>query len=119
MLVTKGEEEFVLKVALTEDDNSRLRAEGVALSKIQSEFIIKIYETIEIAGKTILVLQVAGEESLAKHLGKYGVPTLDLLSRYGGNLLSAVESLERHGVVHRDIKPDNIASSRTTAAKTS
>lgn len=108
LLVTKGEEEFVLKVALTEDDNFRLRAEGVALSKIQSEFIIKIYETIEIAGKTILVLQVAGEESLAKHLRKYGVPTLDLLSRYGGNLLSAVESLERHGVVHRDIKPDNI-----------
>jgi len=33
---------------------------------------------------------------------------LDLLSRYGSNLLSAVESLERHGVVHRDIKPDNI-----------
>lgn len=108
LLVTKNDEEFVLKVALTEDDNLRLLAEGKALNKIQSEFIIKIHKTIEIAGKTILVLQVAGEESLAKHLRKYGVPTLDLLSRYGSNLLSAVESLERHGVVHRDIKPDNI-----------
>lgn len=108
LLVTKGDEEFVLKVALTEDDNLRLVEEGEALKKIQSEFVIQIYDTIEIAGKTILVLQVAGEESLAKHLRKYGVPTLDLLSRYGGNLLSAVESLERHGVVHRDIKPDNI-----------
>jgi serine/threonine protein kinase len=108
LLVTKADEEFVLKVALTEDDNLRLVAEGEALKKIQSEFIIQIFDTIEIAGKTILVLQVAGEESLAKHLRKYGVPTLDLLSRYGSNLLSAVESLERHGVVHRDIKPDNI-----------
>ena len=103
----KDQEEFVLKVALTDDDNFRLVAEGEALKKIQSEFIIKIYETIEIAGKTILVLQVAGEESLAKHLRNYGL-TLDLLARYGGHLLSAVESLERHGVVHRDIKPDNI-----------
>jgi serine/threonine protein kinase len=108
LLVTKGDEEFVLKVALTEDDNQRLVEEGRALKKIQSEFVIQIYDIIEIAGKTILVLQKAGEESLAKHLRKYGVPALDLLSRYGGHLLSAVESLERHGVVHRDIKPDNI-----------
>ena len=108
LLVTKDGEEFALKVALTEDDNLRLTEEGKALKKIQSEFVIQIFDTIEIAGKTILVLQVAGEESLAKHLRKYGVPTLGLLSRYGSNLLSAVESLERHGVVHRDIKPDNI-----------
>ena len=104
---SKDPEEFVLKVALTEDDNLRLVAEGKALDKIQSEFVIKIFDTIEIAGKTILVLQVAGEESLAKHLRKYGL-SLDLLARYGGHLLSALESLERHGVVHRDIKPDNI-----------
>jgi len=108
LLVTKGDEEFVLKVALTEDDNLRLIDEAKALEKIQSEFVIKIYDCIEIAGKTILVLQKAGEESLARHLRKYGVPTLDLLGRYGSNLLAAVESLERHGVVHRDIKPDNI-----------
>ena len=108
LLVTKGDEEFVLKVALTEDDNLRLIDEGEALKKIQSEFVINIYDCVEIAGKTVLVIQKAGEESLAKHLRKYGVPALDLLGRYGSNLLSAVESLERHGVVHRDIKPDNI-----------
>ena len=36
------------------------------------------------------------------------MPSLDLLARYGDDLLSAVCSLERHGVGHRDIKPDNI-----------
>jgi len=41
-------------------------------------------------------------------LAKEGVPSLELLSRYGDDLLSALCSLERHGVVHRDIKPDNI-----------
>src|SRR5690606_37244813 len=30
------------------------------------------------------------------------------LARYGDDLLSALASLERHGVRHRDIKPDNI-----------
>ncbi len=108
MLVTKDDTQFVLKVALNDADNLRLQAEAKALKKIHSEFVIDIYDTLEMAGKTVLVLQKAGEESLATHLRKYGVPALDLLARYGDNLLSAVASLERHGVVHRDIKPDNI-----------
>ena len=108
MLVQKDEKEYVLKVALTENDNARLKEEAEALKKVRSEFVIAIYDTLEIAGRTVLVLQKAGEESLAIHLRKYGVPALDLLGRYGEHLLSAVASLERHGVVHRDIKPDNI-----------
>ena len=108
LLVSKDDKQFVLKVALSEDDNPRLKEEAKALKKIRSEFVIDIYDTLEIAGRTVLVLQKAGEESLALHLRKYGVPALDLLSRYGDHLLSAVGSLERHGVVHRDIKPDNI-----------
>ena len=108
LLVTKDDKQFVLKVALREEENWRLLEESKALNKIRSEFIIDIYGTIEIAGKTVLVLQKAGEESLATLLRKHGVPALDLLARYGENLLSAVASLERHGVAHRDIKPDNI-----------
>ena len=106
--VKKDNNDYVLKVALTEDDNLRLLEEGEALKKIQSEFIVNIYETIEISGRTVLVLQKGGDESLSVHLRKYGVPAMDMLSRYGSNLLSALESLESHGVVHRDIKPDNI-----------
>ena len=60
-------------------------------------------------GRTVLVLQKAGDMTLADLLRKEGVPSLELLARYGDDLLSAVASLERHGVHHRDIKPDNIA----------
>ena len=34
--------------------------------------------------------------------------SLDLMRRFGENLLSAVEYLEQEGVAHRDVKPDNI-----------
>ena len=44
---------------------------------------------------------------LAASFGLRG-PGLEMLARYGDDLLSAVASLERHGVAHRDIKPDNI-----------
>lgn len=108
LLVVKDDKESVLKVALTEDDNTRLREEAEALRTIHSEFIVAIEQELQMNGRTVLVLQKAGDQTLAAVLAKEGVPSLDLLSRYGDDLLSALCSLERHGVVHRDIKPDNI-----------
>ncbi|VTU01485.1 serine threonine protein kinase : Nuclease-like protein,protein kinase family protein OS=Singulisphaera acidiphila (strain ATCC BAA-1392 / DSM 18658 / VKM B-2454 / MOB10) GN=Sinac_1959 PE=4 SV=1: NERD: Pkinase: Pkinase: RNA_pol_A_CTD [Gemmataceae bacterium] len=108
LLVVKDEKESVLKVALTEDDNARLHEEADALRSIHSEFIVAIEQELTMGGRTVLALQKAGDHTLAAVLAKDGVPGLELLSRYGDDLLSALCSLERHGVVHRDIKPDNI-----------
>ena len=108
LLVTKGEKEYVLKVALSESENSRLHEEAEALRSIHSEFIVAIEDELVINGKTALVLQKAGEKTLTAQLRSEGVPSLEMLARYGDDLLSAVSSMERHGVAHRDIKPDNI-----------
>ena len=54
------------------------------------------------------MLDKAGDETLAERLRKEGRLGLELLQRFGEDLLQAVASLERHGVAHRDIKPDNI-----------
>ncbi len=108
LLVTKGDKQIVLKVALTEDDNARLHEEAEALRSLHSEFIVAIEDELVINGRTVLVLQKAGDKTLAAQLRSEGVPGLEMLARYGDDLLSAVASLERHGVFHRDIKPDNI-----------
>jgi serine/threonine protein kinase len=108
LLVTKNDKEFVLKVALSDDDNARLHEEADALRTIHSEFIVAIHDELKISGRTVLVLQKAGDKTVSGQLRTEGVPSMDLLSRYGDDLLSAVSSLERHGVAHRDIKPDNI-----------
>jgi len=108
LLVTKDDQQVVLKIALADDDNARLHDEADALRTIQSEFIVAIYDELQMAGRTVLVLQKAGDETLAGLLRKEGVPGLELLGRYGDDLLSAVASIERHGITHRDIKPDNI-----------
>ena len=39
--------------------------------------------------------------------------SLDLMRRFGENLLSALEHLEQEGVAHRDIKPDNIGITKS------
>ena len=108
LLVTKNEKQFVLKVALNEDHNTRLHEEAEALRSLHSEFIVAIEEELVMHGRTVLVLQKAGDKTLAAQLRSDGVPTLEMLARYGDDLLSAVAHLERRGVVHRDIKPDNI-----------
>jgi serine/threonine protein kinase len=108
LLVKKDEKELVLKVALTKGDNARLHEEADALRTIHSGFIVAIEDELIMNGRTVLVLQKAGDKTLASLLAKEGVPSLDLLQRYGDDLLSAISSLELHGVAHRDIKPDNI-----------
>jgi serine/threonine protein kinase len=108
LLVTKDDKQFVLKVALSEDDNARLHEEAEALRSLHSEFIVAIEDELAISRRTVLVLQKAGDKTLAAQLRSEGVPSLEMLARYGDDLLSAVASLERHGVFHRDIKPENI-----------
>ena len=108
LLVNMDDKEFVLKVALTDADNARLHDEAEALRTIHSEFIVALVEELTMGGRTVLVLQKAGDNTLTALLRTEGVPGLEMLARYGDDLLSALASLERHGVVHRDIKPDNI-----------
>jgi len=109
LLVHRDGDEFVLKVARSEKDNERLRQEGDVLRKLRSEFIVGIHDVLEMQGRIVLVLEKSGEETLAAFLRDKGNCTLELLERFGEQLLIAVEHLEERGVAHRDIKPDNIA----------
>ena len=97
LLVRRGDEEFVLKVAREPEDNARLREEAEAIRKVRSEFIVGLHEVREIRGRTVLVLDKSGDETLAERLRKEGRLGLELLQRFGEDLLQAVASLERHG----------------------
>lgn len=108
LLVQKDEKEYVLKVALSNDHDARLHEEAKVLRTLHSEFIVRLVDEVEMGGRTVLVLQKAGDETLAGLLRREGALSLEMLARYGDDLLAALESLERHGAVHRDVKPDNI-----------
>ena len=58
-------------------------------------------------GRAGLVLEQAGDLTLAQRLRVDGRLPLDLLQRWGEDLLKAVAYLEEKGVPHRDLKPDN------------
>jgi serine/threonine protein kinase len=106
--VRHDNERLVLKVAVGPDFNERVRAEGQVLQKLHNDRIVGIREIRDVEPVTLLVLEHAGERTLAKWLKDEGRLSLEFLQRFGGDLLEAVDYLEQKGIWHRDIKPDNI-----------
>lgn len=114
-----SEEELVLKVAVDTSYSKNLEAEADALGKLQHANIVALRDVRTVAGRTALLLKKAGDETLAQKLKREGRLSLDMLQRFGEELIDAVRHLEDAAVIHRDIKPDNIgiAESRTKRLK--
>ena len=55
----------------------------------------------------------AGTYTLAQRLRYEGRLSLDLLQRFGEELMTVADWLEQKGVSHRDIKPDNVGVGQT------
>ena len=110
LLVRKDgtEEENILKVACDVGHNDRLAAEGEVLARLHHQNIVAHRETLTVAGRTSLLLKSAGAKTLAEKIKEEGRLSLDMLQRFGEELMEAVNHLESEGVAHRDIKPENI-----------
>ncbi|NJC84890.1 BREX system serine/threonine kinase PglW [Planosporangium mesophilum] len=102
---------LVLKVARDEEKSQRLRDEADQLRDLKHWQVAQLVEgPVTVGGRTCLLLEFAGEQTLAEELGTHGRLSLDLLERYGKDLLDIVEYLDGQGVIHRDIKPANLAA---------
>ena len=108
LLVERDGGEFVLKVPNSEENDARLRAEGEVLQKLRHQHVVEHVETLNLDGRPALLLRSAGPETLGDRLRKEGRLHLDMLPRFGEDLLEIVAFLEEQGIPHRDIKPDNI-----------
>ncbi|KAA6183780.1 BREX system serine/threonine kinase PglW [Thiohalocapsa marina] len=107
-VVERQGQELVLKLAADMDHNKRLRAEGETLRKLRHQAIIAHHDTLDFVGHTGLLLDYASEGALSRRLREEGAIQLELLERFGDDLLSALCHLEEKGIAHRDIKPENL-----------
>lgn len=101
----------VLKVALDEDGaRRRLLDEAEVLTLARDPRVVRrLEEPMTVNGRTALLLEDAGRESLAALIRREGRLSLDFLGRWGTDLLDILAALDLAGVNHRDIKPDNLA----------
>jgi serine/threonine protein kinase len=111
---TGSTEPEVLKVGKDEDHAERLLDEARALETLRHPGIVELLGVERIRGRTTLRLAPAGDPddksgmTLADRLDARGRLGLDLLERFGTDLLEVVDYLESEGIPHRDIKPDNL-----------
>src|SRR5690606_16331410 len=103
----------VLKVAKDPSFNDRLRQEFETLQEVPHPNIVKAFSVHEIDGLASIFIEQAGDKTMGQHLREHGPLSLDLLERFGDELLSVVVLLEREGINHRDIKPENIGLGET------
>lgn len=106
-------ESRVLKVAVDDNAAKRLDAEAEVLATLNGRKqprIVRIVEMspVQVGDRKALLLESAGEETLADVLRDRRRLSLDLLDRWGTDLLEALVSLDEAGVDHRDIKPSNL-----------
>lgn len=99
----------VLKVAIDDAAAGRLAAEAEVLRGLSDPRLIRMFEgPIDVGPRKALLLESAGDRTLAELLRGRSRVSLDLLERWGTDLLEALVALDRAGVDHRDIKPSNL-----------
>ena len=108
LLVKKDGHEYVMKVAVDVEHNDRVRDEAEVLTKFDSSLIVSSHAILAVGDRTAILMDRAGKTTLGQRIRQEGRLSLDLLHRFGEDLLRAVVLLEDKGIAHRDIKPDNI-----------
>ncbi|MCZ8257646.1 MAG: BREX system serine/threonine kinase PglW, partial [Polaromonas sp.] len=112
-----SQEDLILKVASDLAHNDRLVAEGDVLANLRHQNIVEHRRTLSVAGRTALLMRSAGPKTLAQKIKEDGRLSLDLLQRFGEELIEVVIHLEDHGVAHRDLKPENIGIREASSRK--
>ena len=117
LLVERDGQEHVLKVALSPEHNDRLRTEADVLGALRHQYIVELHEVLTFKDGTGndrvgLLMARAGDATLADRLREEGRLHLELLERFGEDLLTTIDWLEQKGIPHRDIKPENLGTAK-------
>ncbi|MEV0675726.1 BREX system serine/threonine kinase PglW [Actinosynnema sp. NPDC050436] len=99
----------VVKVSRSAEAEDRLVDEAHSLEHLRHDHIVVLRRSLfPLGSRHAIEIDYAGERSLAQVLRDEGALLPDKLQLLGDQLLDALSYLERKGVVHRDIKPDNL-----------
>ncbi|MGI8626895.1 MAG: protein kinase domain-containing protein [Geodermatophilaceae bacterium] len=86
----------------------RTLREARAAARFQHPRVTTVHDVIEEDGRPWIVMEHVPSRTLARVLQENGPMPPDLVSRIGMDLLGALEAAHRAGIVHRDVKPDNV-----------
>ena len=97
--------------ALSSDALARFRDEAHATAMLAHRAIVRVFDLVELApgaGSLLIVMELLRGHSLAQRLATQGPLSVDEALAIVLPLLSALSHAHGVGVVHRDVKPDNV-----------
>jgi serine/threonine-protein kinase len=97
------------RLAKSPDVVDRMRLEAQTLGRLDHPNVVAIQGFDTTAdGRPYLVIELLQGRPLTEALRTHGAMPVDLAVHYAIQLLSGLEAAHEIGVVHRDVKPDNI-----------
>jgi serine/threonine protein kinase len=107
--------EVAIKVLNSPDANDvqreRLRREAAILSRLRHPSLVEVIEWGDIDGAPWVAMRRVTGPSLGDQLRDHGPLAIPEVYRLGLELSSALEVAHQGGVLHRDVKPENVISS--------
>lgn len=110
---SRATELVVLKVATSQ---KKWKAERDIHSLVSHPSIVKFHQSIHVRGVSVFVLEWCANRTLADRV-KQRVLFPEEIPGLARQLLEAVVHLHAHGIVHRDVKPNNILFQTPTTLK--
>jgi serine/threonine protein kinase/Tfp pilus assembly protein PilF len=90
------------------DAAARFQREMKLTARIEHANTIRVYDFGEIEGQLYLTMELLRGRSLGAVLAEAGRLPLDRIVRVAAQMARALQAAHSEGVVHRDLKPDNV-----------
>ena len=118
------EQEVAVKIMMLEggerDEHNRQRflREARAAAKVRHQNVTALLNVgLNDDGVAYQIMELVDGQSLGGLIGERGCLSPEEVVRYGQGIAAGLAAIHREGIVHRDIKPDNILVSNDSMAK--
>jgi serine/threonine protein kinase/tetratricopeptide (TPR) repeat protein len=109
-----------LKYLTSEKSGDETRAtilrEARAAARINHPNVAAVHDVFDESGRTFIVMEYVGGESLAARLGRERLPIGTVIS-IGRQLAAGLAAAHAEGIIHRDLKPANVQLTPEGSAK--
>jgi WD40 repeat protein len=89
-----------------------IRREVRVARAVVSPNVCRIFDLVEIEDQELVSMELVDGVTLLRHLREHGPLDLSEASRIAAQLLAGLDAIHEAGLVHRDVKPENVMITR-------
>ncbi|MDO5410152.1 MAG: Stk1 family PASTA domain-containing Ser/Thr kinase [Lachnospiraceae bacterium] len=109
----------ILRQEYSNDENfiSRFQQEAMAAASIQNPYVVNVYDVGEEHDINYIVMELAEGITLKEYIQKKGKLEIVEAINIAMQIVTGIREAHVHGIIHRDIKPQNVMVSPDGKAK--